>query len=85
MEVVCALYIYPGIRFIYRRRIKTEEKAKHVAAVWGTALIQFLAALDILHQCDLKKWMNSSFSSYSPGAIHPTFYNACPVAIHPIL
>ena len=33
-----------------RRRIKTDEKAKVVAAVWGTELIQFLAALDILHQ-----------------------------------
>ena len=28
-----------------RRRIKTEEKAKVVAAVWGTELLQFLAAL----------------------------------------
>ena len=29
----------------HRKRIKTEEKAKVVAAVWGTELIQFLAAL----------------------------------------
>ena len=29
-------------------RIKTEEKAKVVAVVWGTELIQFLAALAIL-------------------------------------
>ena len=30
-----------------RRIIKTEEKAKVVGAVWGTELIQFLAALQI--------------------------------------
>ena len=33
----------------HRRRIKTEEKAKVVAAVWGTGFIQFLAALAIMH------------------------------------
>ena len=32
----------------HRRRIQTEEKAKVVAAVWGTAIIQFLAAQVIL-------------------------------------
>ena len=31
----------------YKRRIKTEEKAKDVAAAWGTEFIQFLAALAI--------------------------------------
>ena len=51
-----------------RRRINTEEKAKVVAAVWVTELIQFLAALDILHQDDLKKRINSSYSSNSPCA-----------------
>ena len=35
---------------VHRRRIRTEEKAKVVAAVWGTECIQFLAALAILHQ-----------------------------------
>ena len=39
----------------HRRRIKTEEKAKVVAAVWGTELIQFLAALAISPQDKLKK------------------------------
>ena len=34
----------------HRRRIKTDEKAKVVAAVWGTELIQFLAALATFHQ-----------------------------------
>ena len=33
----------------HRRRIYTEEKAKVVAAVWGTEVIQFLDALAILH------------------------------------
>ena len=56
----------------HRRRIKTEEKANVVlAAVWGTELIQFLAAVAILHQDDYKKGMNSSYSSYRPGAINP--------------
>ena len=31
----------------HRRKIYTEEKSKVVAAVWGTELIQFLAALQI--------------------------------------
>ena len=33
-----------------RRGKQTEEKAKVVAAVWGTEFIQFLAALQIYHQ-----------------------------------
>ena len=33
--------------FHHRRRIYTEEKAKVVAATWGTELLQFLAALAI--------------------------------------
>ena len=37
------------------RKIKSEAKAKVVAAVWRTELIQFLDALAILHQDDLKK------------------------------
>ena len=32
----------------HRRRIKTEEKAKIVAAVWGAKFVQFLAALAVL-------------------------------------
>ena len=62
--------------------MKTEEKAKVVAAVWGIEFIQFLAVPcsycamctigfeeeDELHQDDLKKRMNTSYSlkfSYS--------------------
>ena len=38
----------------HRRRIYTEDKAKVVAAVWGTEFIQFLAALAVLHQDGMK-------------------------------
>ena len=53
--------------------VKTEEKAKVVAAVWGDAeLIHFLAALAIFHMDDLKKsMMNLSYSSCQPRAIYP--------------
>ena len=39
----------------HRRRIKTEEKAKVVAAVWGHELIQFLAAIDIFHHYEFEE------------------------------
>ena len=42
----------------HRRRMKTDEKAKVVATVGGTKLIQFLAALVFFHQDDLKYRMN---------------------------
>ena len=51
--------------------IKTEEKAKVVAAFWGTERIQFPDVQAILHQDALKKGMNSSCSSVRPGRIHP--------------
>ena len=35
---------------IRKRRIYTEEKAKVVAAAWGTEMIQFHATLAVLHQ-----------------------------------
>ena len=44
--------------FVHRRRIKIEDKTKVIGAIWGTELIQFLAALAIFHQDDLKKRMN---------------------------
>ena len=34
----------------HRRRIKTEEKDKVAAYVWGTKFIQFLAALDVFEE-----------------------------------
>ena len=54
-------YIFSFLLFCYpvqdnrRRRIKTEEKAKIVAVIWGTELIQFIAVKAILHRDDLKK------------------------------
>ena len=44
----------------HKKRIHTEEKAKVVAADWGIELIDFLAALAILYQDDLKNRMISS-------------------------
>ena len=34
----------------YKKDKDTEEKAKVVAAGWGTEFVQFLAALAVLHQ-----------------------------------
>ena len=85
-----------------RRRINTEEKAKVVAAAWATVLIQFLATLAIFHQDDLKKGlihpileivqddlkklMNSSYSSNSPGRFEfILIFKSSYSAIHPIL
>ena len=42
----------------HSRRMHTEEKAKVVAAVWGTDFIQFWAALAVLLQDDMKKRKN---------------------------
>ena len=51
---------------IEEARKKTEEKAKVVAAVWGTEVIQFLAVLGVLqYRTMLKKRMNH------PCAIQP--------------
>ena len=36
-----------------KKRTKTEENAKVVAAVWGTEFIKLLAALAILHLDEL--------------------------------
>ena len=61
-----------GLVFItgnHRRRIYTEEKAKIVAAVWGTQFIQSLAALDILHQDDMKKRMNCTRINFYAGCL----------------
>ena len=49
------------IPYIHKRRIKTEEKAKVVASVWGEEFIQFLATLAILPRTILKNRMNLSF------------------------
>ena len=54
---------------VYRRRINTEEKAKVVAAVWGTVFIQFLAALSLLPRDDLKKMMNRLTAAWRNGCL----------------
>ena len=56
-----------GKREDHRRRIKTEEKAKVVAGVWGTKFIKFLAALAIFHQDDLKKRVNRITATWRNG------------------
>ena len=50
---------------VHRRRINTEGKAKVIA--WRTELIQFLAALAVLHQADLKKRMNRITATWWKG------------------
>ena len=51
-----------GDNKIHRRRIKTEEKTKVIAAVWGT---------EFCTRTILKNRMNTSYSSNHPGAIFP--------------
>ena len=70
MHADCRVSIYSNLT----RRINTEEKAKVVAAVWGTEFIQCLAALAILPRTILKNRIHSSFSSYHPSAINPILY-----------
>ena len=57
----------------HRRRINKEEKAKVVAAVWGTAFIQFFVTLATVFctRTVLRKRMNSSFSLNHPGVVNP--------------
>ena len=65
--VHCTMYS-TVVRPAHKRRFYTEEKVKVVVAVWGTNYIQFLAALAVLHQDDMKIRMNLSYSSNCPGA-----------------
>ena len=60
VSVLCRYSDYFRMRGVgvHRRRIKTEEKAKVVAAARRTELVQFLAALAILHQDNLKNRKN---------------------------
>ena len=48
LRVVLHQRICTLIEVKHRRRIKTEEKAKVVASVWGEEFIQFLAAIAVL-------------------------------------
>ena len=53
----------------HRKRIETKINQRS-SLLWGggAELIQFLAALAILHQDELKKKMNASLSSNNSGA-----------------
>ena len=54
-----------------RRRIKTEEKAKVGAFVWGQEFIKFLASIAFWPRTILKNRMTSSLTfKSSHGAIH---------------
>ena len=66
-----------SVLYCHRRKIYTEEKANVVAASWGTAFLQFLVALAILHKDELKNrlictlffnssWCKSAYSSNRP-------------------
>ena len=50
--------MFTSLHCTHRKRIYTEEKAKVVAAVWGTEFIQLFVTLAIFHQDDLKKRLN---------------------------
>ena len=79
-------------RHTHKRRIKTEEKAKVVTAVWGTELFKFVATLAISHQDDLKKrmiritasWRNGCFGNMNDHPVqtipnhHPTKMDVLP-------
>ena len=66
--------IWAAVRYRvrHRTRIKTEEKAKVVASVWGKEFIQLLAALAVLQKDNFEEkdefilflkssWRNSSY------------------------
>ena len=63
IQFVIKLKVYPGHRTfkviypssMFKKKKQTEEKAKVVAAVWGTKFILVHTALQIYHQDDLKK------------------------------
>ena len=65
--------------FTHRRSIKTDEKAKVVAFVWGEEFIKFLAALAILPRTIWKNRMNSSFS-FKSSWCNSSYYSNRPSA-----
>ena len=73
-EFCCHFVIIFVQHYTHRRRIKTEEKAKVVAAAVGTELIQLLAAQAILHQDNLKNRMISNRTIWRIGWIAPGRY-----------
>ena len=51
----------------YRKRISQNRRQRLSLLVRGTELLQFLAALEILRQDDLKKWMNRRMDTWRHG------------------
>ena len=64
------------------RRIHAEEKAKVVAAAWVTELIQFLAALAIFYQGNLKNSMNSYFCIYPSSMCLSQYFNSVATVLY---
>ena len=52
LQIVSNIHHWWNVDASHKRRINTEEKAKVVAAVWGTELLQFLAVIAILHYAE---------------------------------
>ena len=67
-------YVYCAVCSVHRRRIYIEDKAKVVAASWGTELLHLLAALAILHQDDLKNRMNCFLFCINPSSIRVQYH-----------
>ena len=89
-ESIKKFFLIICVFFRHRRRMNTEEKAKVVAAAWGTELIQFLDAQAIFspgwfeieneqNNGDMAKWMlwQNGWSSGSHYTKPPHFQNRC--------
>ena len=68
--------------FVNRIRIKTEGKAKVVAAVWWTELSKFLAAPAIFHHDDLKKTMNIIMANWWTGCFEKLDFHSVHFTLH---
>ena len=62
------------ISFYHRRRIKTEEKVKVVASVWGGRNYSVTCRASYFLRAILKKRMNSSFS-FKPSWCNSSYYS----------
>ena len=66
--------LYATICYILSKKKDTDRREGKDRLFRGQNFSQFIAALANLHQDDLKKGMNSSYSSYRPSAIHPILH-----------
>ena len=69
VEILSHNQLIDWYRWDIEERSNLEEKAKVVGADWRTEWFQFLAALAILHQEDLKKRMNIITATWRNGCI----------------